>query len=145
MTIRIAAIGAILFLLIAMTDRHKPMIKKCGRLAVAFVVLFANMIVDAGKASAVASYFQMDQLFMFAREVMYAFGLSGSTLISIQMFALSAVAMFTLLYMDCRATLCISKEDDVVEDKVQKQTYFSVCSNERGFLNLPCISTKRLN
>ena len=104
MSIRIFAIAIVLFALIALTEQNKPMIKKWGRIMLALVFLFANMILDAGKASVVASYLQMDELFMFAKEVMYSFGLSGSALISVQMFALSAVTMFALLYMDCKAS-----------------------------------------
>ena len=145
MTIRIWAIAVILFLLIAVTDRHKPMVKKCGRISVALLFLFANMLLDMGKASAVASYLQMDSLFMFIKEGFYAFGLSGSALISVQMYALSTAVMFTLLYMDCKETLRMSKIDSVVEEDVQKQPKFSNQSSELGFLNRPCISTKRLN
>ena len=145
MTIRVWAIAAMLFLLIAMTDKNKPMIKKCGRIAVALVVLFANMIVDIGAASAVASWLQLDQLFIFAKDVLYAFGLSGTALISMQVYALSAVAMFALLYLDCKASLSLNKNTHVVES-VSRKNYFSENkSNKVGFINHSCVSAKRLN
>ena len=144
MSIRIFAIAIALFALIALTEQNKPMIKKWGRIMLALVFLFANMILDAGKASVVASYLQMDELFMFAKEVMYSFGLSGSALISVQMFALSAVTMFALLYMDCKASFCLNKTEKVVSDDV-KQKAFSANCRVFGFLSRPCATTKRLN
>jgi len=145
LTIRVFAIAAILFLLIALTDKHKPMIKKCGRISVALVVLFANMIVDMGMASAFANWLHLDQLFIFIRDVVYAFGLSGTALISIQVYALSALAMFTLLYLDCKASICINKQTHVVECVSQKDDYHENQSNLVGFFNHSCVSAKRLN
>lgn len=145
MTIRIWIIAAILFLLVAMTDKNKPMIKKCGRISVALVLLFANMIVDMGAASAFASWLQLDQLFIFAKDILYAFGLSGTALISMQVYALSAVAMFALLYLDCKASLSLNKNIHVV-DGVFQQNYFNENkSNNVGFFNHSCVSAKRLN
>lgn len=145
MTIRIWIIAAILFLLVAMTDKNKPMIKKCGRISVALVLLFANMIVDMGAASAFASWLQLDQLFIFAKDILYAFGLSGTALISMQVYALSAVAMFALLYLDCKASLSLNKNTHVV-DGVFQQNYFNENkSNNVGFFNHTCVSAKRLN
>ena len=145
MTIRIWIIAAILFLLVAMTGKNKPMIKKCGRICVALVLLFANMIVDMGAASAFASWLQLDQLFIFAKDILYAFGLSGTALISMQVYALSAVAMFTLLYLDCKASLSLNKNTHVV-DGVFQQNYFNENkSNNVGFFNHSCVSAKRLN
>lgn len=145
MTIRIWIIAAILFLLVAMTDKNKPMIKKCGRISVALVLLFANMIVDMGAASAFASWLQLDQLFIFAKDILYAFGLSGTALISMQVYALSAVAMFALLYLDCKASLSLNKNTHVV-DGVFQQNYFNENkSNNVGFFNHSCVSAKRLN
>jgi len=145
LTIRVWAIAAILFLLIAMTDRNKPMIKKCGRISAALVVLFVNMIVDMGAASAFASWLKLDQLFLFAREILYAVGLSGTALISMQVYALSVVAMFALLYLDCKASLSLNKNIHVVE-RVSIKNYFNENqSNNVGFFNYSCISAKRLN
>ena len=145
MTIRIWIIAAILFLLVAMTDKNKPMIKKCGRICVALVLLFVNMIVDMGAASAFASWLQLDQLFIFAKDILYAFGLSGTALISMQVYALSAVAMVALLYLDCKASLSLNKNTHVV-DGVFQQNYFNENkSNNVGFFNHTCVSAKRLN
>lgn len=128
-----------------MTDKNKPMIKKCGRISVALVLLFANMIVDMGAASAFASWLQLDQLFIFAKDILYAFGLSGTALISMQVYALSAVAMFALLYLDCKASLSLNKNTHVV-DGVFQQNYFNENkSNNVGFFNHTCVSAKRLN
>lgn len=145
MTIRVWVIAAILFLLIAMTDKNKPMIKKCGRISVALVVLFVNMIVDMGAASAFASWLQMDQLFVFAKDVLYMFGLSGTALISMQVYALSAVAMFALLYLDCRASFSLNKRAHVVENVSSQNCYCKNKANKVGFFNHSCILAKRLN
>ena len=121
MTIRVWAIAAILFLLIAMTDRNKPMIKKCGRISAALVVLFVNMIVDMGAASAFASWLKLDQLFLFAREILYAVGLSGT------------------------ADFSLEKNTHVVESVSAKHYFNENKSNNVGFFNYSCISAKRLN
>ena len=137
--------AAILFLLIATTDRNQPMFKKCGRISAAIVVLFLNMIVDIGAASDFASLLQLDHLFFVAREILYALGLSGTALISMQVYALSIVAMFTLLYLDCKASLALKKDTHVVESVSAKNHFYENKSNQIGFFNYSCISAKRLN
>lgn len=114
MTIRILFIALALLLFIAVIEQDKSLVKKGVELFFALVLLLINVIAELGHIHTLASQLNVEQLYMFAREILHAFGLTSSSLISLQMFALSAVAMFTLLWMECKRMLCIVKTEGIV-------------------------------
>ena len=91
MSIRIFVLAITLFLLVYMTDKHKTMWQKSGRSLVAALLLSVNVLAEMKQLSVLSqqlSQYNVDKLYAVARDIVHAFGLSTSSLISLQMFAL---------------------------------------------------------
>ena len=148
MSMRIFVLAITLFLLVYMTDRHKTMWQKSGRSLVAALVLSVNVLAEMKQLSALSqqlSQYNVDKLYAAARDIVHAFGLSTSSLISLQMFALSTVAMFALLFNEYKRALVFARpemcEIETKDNKKQNKTDASTFYVMRH----ACICAKMLN
>ena len=103
MSIRIILLALCLFMLVYLTDRNKTLSQKGGRLVAALLLLFVNVLAELGQFSLLSqqlSQYNVDKIYALLRDFLHTFGLSTSSFVTIQMFAISAIAMFTLLFND---------------------------------------------
>lgn len=128
MSMRIVLLAVALFMLVYFTDTTKSLRQKGGRSIVAALLLSVNVLAELKQLSALSqqlSQYNVDKLYNFARDVVHALGFSTSSLISLQMFIASAVAMFALLFNEYSRTLVLPCpeffEEETKENKKQKQ------------------------
>ena len=128
MSIRILVIAVALFTLVYLADTTKSFKQKSGRTIVTLLLLYLNVLAELRQLSAFSqqlSQYNVDKLYNIAREVVHAFGLSTSSLISLQMFAFSTMAIFALLYNEYSNTLLLPRlefvEEETKETENQKQ------------------------
>ena len=128
MSIRILVLAVTLFTLVYLADTTKSFRQKSGKTIVALLLLSVNVLAELRQLSALSqqlSQYNVDKLYNFARDVVHALGFSTSSLISLQMFIASAVAMFALLFNEYSRTLVLPRpeffEEETKENKKQKQ------------------------
>ena len=128
MSIRILVLAVTLFTLVYLADTTKSFRQKSGKTIVALLLLSVNVLAELRQLSALSqqlSQYNVDKIYNFARDVVHALGFSTSSLISLQMFIASAVAMFALLFNEYSRTLVLPRpeffEEETKENKKQKQ------------------------
>ncbi len=126
MSIRIVLLAVALFTLVCLTDTTKSLKQKGGRSIVAILLLSVNVLAELRQLSALSqqlSQYNVDKLYNFARDVVHALGFSTSSLISLQMFIASAVAMFALLFNEYNKALVLPRLEFFEEEtkKVENQ------------------------
>lgn len=128
MSMRIILLALGLFLLVYLTDRNKALSQKGGRLIAALLLLSFNVLAEFGQLSILSqhlSQYNVDKIYVLLRDFLHTFGLSTSSFMTLQMFVVSAFAMFTLIFNSIQDNFC-------VEDPDFKQQDSKEIKNEKG-------------
>ena len=124
MSMRIVLLAVALFMLVYLTDTTKSLRQKGGRSIVAALLLSVNVLAEMKQLSALSqqlSQYNVDKLYNVARDIVHAFGLSTSSLISLQMFLASAMAMFALLFNCQKSNNCVVSPEFVEKETKRNQ------------------------
>ena len=148
MSIRIILLALGLFLLVYLTDRNKAISQKGGRLVAALLLLSVNVLAEFGQISHLSqqlSQYNVDKIYALLGDFLHTFGLSTSSFVTLQMFAVSAMAMFALLFsnnsdnfnLDCpsfeeEGSKEIKNEKDCDASKLYVMRQVCVCAKRRN-------------
>ena len=114
MSMRIVLLAVALFMLVYLTDTTKSLRQKGGRSIVAALLLSVNVLAEMKQLSALSqqlSQYNVDKLYNVARDIVHAFGLSTSSLISLQMFLASAMAILPCFLIAKKAIIALSAQN----------------------------------
>lgn len=127
-SIRIILLALGLFLLVYLTDRNKTLSQKGGRLVAALLLLLFNVFAEVGQLSILSqhlSQYNVDKIYVLLKDFLHTFGLSTSSFMTLQMIAVSMLAMFTLIFN-------IKQRGFYMEDPDFKQQDSKEIKNEKG-------------
>ena len=148
MSIRIILLALCLFMLVYLTDRNKALSQKGGRLVAALLLLFVNVLAELGQLSVLSqqlSQYNVDKIYALLRDFLHTFGLSTSSFVTLQMFAVSAIAMFTLLFNDRNSAFDIESPNFTEEGSKEIKNEKDCDVSKLFAVRHVCVCAKRRN